>query len=127
MAVTPLHNGDKLWEAMSSALLEGRLPDAVTSVRANLFDKRNEINNNKPMFKVNIYTKDFGNQDEVLRVEDSIISNLNMPVTCLHMLIYKAEIYSYLNIFDGNKYGRNGKGIKPSMYVSKLIKQNKRV
>ena len=107
---------------MSSALLEGRLPDTVTSVRANLFDKRNGMG-----FKVNIYTKDFGNQDEVLRVEDSIISNLNMPVSCLDMLIYKAEIYSYLNIFDGNKYGRNGKGIKPSMYVSKFLKQHKRV
>ena len=124
MAVTPLQNADKLWEAMSSALLKGRFPDAVTSVRANLFDKRNE---NYNMFKVNIYTKDFGNQDEVLRVEDSIISNLNMPVSCLDMLIYKAEIYSYLNIFDGNKYGRNGKGIKPSMYVSKFLKQHKRV
>ena len=118
MAVTSFHNADRLWEAMSSALLEGRFPDTVTSVNADVFDKRDE-------FKVNIYTKDFGNQDEVLRVEDSIISNLNMPVKCLHMLKYKAEIYSYLNIFNQNKYGRNRKGIKPSMYVSRFIQHHK--
>ena len=32
--------GDRLWEDMATALLEGRLPESVTSVRANLFDAR---------------------------------------------------------------------------------------
>ena len=32
--------GDRLWEDMATALLEGRFPESVTSVRANLFDAR---------------------------------------------------------------------------------------
>ena len=117
MAVTHLRNADRLWEAMSSALLEGRFPDTVTSVITPF--------GQSDMFRVNICTKDFGNQDEVLRVEDSIISNLNMPVKCLHILTYKAEIYSYLKISNGNKYGHDPRGIRflQSRYVPLRFKK----
>ena len=40
MVITDVRYGDKLWQEMATALLEGRFPETVTSVRANLHDQR---------------------------------------------------------------------------------------
>ena len=107
--------GDKLWEDMATALLNDRFPESVTSVRANLHDPRGRERND---FKVNVYTRDFG-EEEVRRVEQSILSNLSVPLKVFGLMIYKPEIYSHLDIYAGNKFGSRGRGIRASMYVSK--------
>ena len=117
MIFTQARHGDKLWEDMATALLEGRFPEAVTSVRANLHDRRGQ---ERLEFKVNVETRDFSKEDEVRSVEDVIVSNLNVPLRNIS-LTYKPEIYSHLNIYNGNHFGSSGRGIRPSMYTSKVV------
>ena len=73
----------------------------------------------QPWFKVNVYTRDFCEEEEVRRVEQSIVSNLSVPPDHISMLTYKPEIYSHLDIYAGNKFGSQGRGIRASMYQSK--------
>ena len=40
MVMTDVRYGDKLWEDLATALLNDRFPESVTSVRANLHDRR---------------------------------------------------------------------------------------
>ena len=116
MVMTDVRYGDKLWEDLATALLNDRFPESVTSVRANLHDLRGR---ERKEFKVNVYTRDFGEEEEVRRVEQAIVSNLNMPLGNISMLTYKPEIYSHLDIYANNKFGSQGRGIRASMYQSK--------
>ena len=122
MVMTDVRYGEKLWEDMATALLKGSFPEAVTSVRANLHDERGEESNE---FKVNVYTRDFSNEDEVRSVEDSIVSNLSIPVGRISLLVYKPEIYSHLDIYYNNHFGSSGRGIRPSMYRSNLVRNRR--
>ena len=77
-------------------------------------------------FKVNVYTADFTDEEEVRRVEDAISSNLSVPLGRVRFFCYKPEIYSHLDIYNGNHFGADGKGIKPSLYTSKYHGDAKR-
>ena len=77
-------------------------------------------------FKVNVYTADFTDEEEVRRVEDAIVSNLSVPLRRVRLFCYKPEIYSHLDIYNGNHFGADGKGITASLYTSKSFNDAKR-
>ena len=82
---------------------------------------KNTVGQDRHEFKVNVYTRDFRDIDEVGRSERSIVSNLSIPLGRIGMLSYKPEIYSELDIYAGNHFGSSGSGIRPVMFSSKLI------
>ena len=62
-----------------------------------------------------VYTKDFTDQDDVMRVERGL---RELGIT--GVLRYKPDIYTHFNIYHGNKYG-----IKATIYESRDKKEKK--
>ena len=47
---------------------------------------KNTVGQDRHEFKVNVYTRDFGEEEEVRRVEQAIVSNLSVPLGHIRML-----------------------------------------
>ena len=52
--------------------------------------------------------------------------NLSLPLRRVRLFCYKPEIYSHLDIYNGNHFGADGKGITASLYTSKSFSDAKR-
>ena len=113
------YNANRLWQAIANGLLDGNFPEGIISARMNLFDERGKRDQH---VKINVYTRNFSKESEVREAEAAIIEHLKrsgIPIESLHMMKYKAELYTHVNIFVNNKF--EGVGIPPSMYTSTYV------
>ena len=118
-------NADKMWQTLSEGLLEGKLPECITSIKFNLFDARHK---GDTLDKINVITKDFTKVNEVRQAEEAIFEHIDSmlygnPTEWIRVMKYKADLYTHVNIFKNNKFGGHKFGIPPSMYVSNRTKR----
>lgn len=118
MILTGPYNANKMWQAITNGLLDGDFPECIISTRIGIFDERGARDQH---VKINIYTRDFSKESEVREAETAIIEYLKrsgIPIESIHMMKYKAELYTHVNVFVNNKF--EGVGIPPSMYTSRF-------
>ena len=114
---------DKIWQALGKGLLLGYLPDCIISIKLKLEDLRGKANNSN---KINVYTEDFSNEEDVRKAEDGIIEHLfrsGISMDCIQVMKYKAELYTHVGIFAKNKFG--GGCIPPSMYTGRHVRRRR--
>jgi hypothetical protein len=89
MVMTNYSNGEKMWQILCKALLDGRLPDDIISIKMNRFTGN--------LAKINVVTRDFTKEDQVYEADGVIvelIKDSGMPVNCIKVLKYKVQLVS---------------------------------
>ena len=116
-------HADEIWQALGKGLLSGYLPDCIISIKMKLSDLRGKADNTN---KINVYTEDFSNEEDVRKAEDGIIEHLfrsGISTERIKVMKYKAELYTHVGIFTQNKFG--GRGIRPSMYTGRHVSRRR--
>ena len=119
MILTGPYNANKMWQVIANGVLNAVFPESTISARIGIFDERGARDQH---VKINIYTRDFSKESEVREAETAIIEHLKrsgIPIESIHMMKYKAELYTHVNVFVNNKF--EGVGIPPSMYTSRYV------
>jgi predicted DNA-binding ArsR family transcriptional regulator len=87
MVMTHHSYGDRMWQMLCKALLDGELSDSVIAVKMNIHDGR-DIHN----VKINVATADFLKEDEVYTADKAIVDLVKDSNMSMQNLKYKVGI-----------------------------------
>jgi len=103
---------DKVWKMLAIAMAYGELSPAITSIKVS---PKSAQGTHDSSHVIIAHNSDYQDTVQVMKAE-----NLLRNAGLLGDLNYKPDIFSHLGIYRNNKWG-----FRPSIYTSKMMKQDK--